>query len=65
MSIIAIAEKLHELVENAPAGGLFHDSELSDVAGVEIAGFGGAAGFSITGKDGLAYTVRVEPGEPS
>lgn len=59
MSIIKIAEKLHELVEKAPAGGVFHDVVLGEVAGVEIPDFGGAAGFTITAKEGGVYHVAI------
>jgi hypothetical protein len=58
--IIAIADKLHELVEKAPAGGVLHDAELGEVAGVEIPGFGGAAGFTLTLGD-ASYEIGVRP----
>jgi hypothetical protein len=57
--IIQLAEKLHELVEKAPAGGVFHDMEISDVAGVEVPGFGGAAGFTLTSDTGVSYRVGI------
>lgn len=44
---IACAEKLAELVQKAPAGGLFHDAVIPTVAGIEVPGYAGFAGFTI------------------
>lgn len=59
--VIAYAEKIHELVEKAPAGGIFHDVKIGEVAGVQIPGFGGAAGFSFTTETGERFRVAVTP----
>lgn len=67
---IACAEKLAELVEKAPAGGIFHDAIIPAVAGIEVPGYAGFAGFSITipdeeiagriGKTERVYEVVVQ-----
>ncbi len=44
---IEVAEKIATLIEKAPAGGIFHDVKIETVAGIEIEGFGGFAGFEI------------------
>ncbi len=56
---IATAEKIRELVEKAPAGGIFHDAKLSDVGGLEVPGFTQAAGFLLTLADGTELDVSV------
>ena len=57
---IACAEKLAELVRKAPAGGLFHEAVIPTVAGVEVPGFAGHAGFQIEYPDGRVYEVAVQ-----
>lgn len=57
--IIELTEKLHELVEKAPAGGVFHDMAVGEVAGLEVPGFGGAAGFTLTTDTGVSYRVGI------
>jgi hypothetical protein len=58
--VIAVAEKVRELVGKAPAGGIFHNFRIGDVAGLEVPGFGGAAGFTLTDDEsGTVFRVGV------
>jgi hypothetical protein len=56
---IVIAERIEQLVRKAPAGGPFTHADISETAGVEIDGFGGAAGFTIKIDDD-EYRVMVQ-----
>jgi hypothetical protein len=58
-STIAVAEKIASLVKRAPAGGIFHDAEVGVVAGIEVLGFGGMAGFTIV-IDDVVYEVAIK-----
>ena len=58
--LIEVAEKLAELVTRAPAGGLLHEAKVPEVAGVEIPGFGGSAGFEIVLPTGARFQVMVQ-----
>ena len=63
---IAAAEKIAELVKKAPAGGIFTDAIVEPVAGIEVEGFGGFAGFAIriesphVIEQGHVYEVAVQ-----
>lgn len=67
---IAVAEKIAELIEKSPAGGIFHDAIIPTVAGVEVPGFAGFAGFQVRipdeeiagriGKTERVYEVAVQ-----
>lgn len=61
VGLLDVAEKLAQLVEQAPAGGLFHDARIMEVAGVEVPGFGGSAGFTIQ-LPGGKFNVTVQSG---
>lgn len=56
---IAVAERIAALIEKAPAGGVFHDAVVGIVAGIEVSGFGGMAGFEVDMPDGTVYEVAV------
>lgn len=44
---IEAAEKIAHLVKMAPAGGIFHEATMSEVAGIEVPGYAGFAGFTL------------------
>lgn len=56
---IETAEKIAELVRKAPAGGIFNDCTIPDVAGIEVPGFGSMAGFQIEMGDGRVFEVAI------
>lgn len=58
--VIPVAEKIAQLVLKAPAGGIFHDAVIPTVAGIEMPGFGGMAGFQIELPDGAIFEVAVK-----
>ena len=61
---IDVAKKLAELIERAPAGGIFHDAVVDPVSGFEVEGFGGFAGFSVRNSNidelGAVYEIAVQ-----
>ena len=60
LGVIPVAEKIAKLIEKAPSGGIFHDAVIPNVAGIEIEGFGGMAGFQIELPDGAIFEVAVK-----
>lgn len=57
--VISVATKLAELIEKAPAGGIFHDATISEVAGLEVPGFVGVACFVLQTRTGKVFNVEV------
>jgi hypothetical protein len=57
---IQAAEKIAQLIEKAPAGGIFHDARIPTVAGIEVPGYAGFAGFTIELPAGARYEVVVQ-----
>lgn len=58
--VIEVAEKIATLIQKAPAGGIFHDATIPTVAGIDVPGFGGMAGFQIEQPDGRIFEVAVK-----
>lgn len=57
--VISVAAKIAELVDHAPAGGIFHDATISEVAGLEVPGFIGVACFCLQTRGGKTFAIEV------
>jgi hypothetical protein len=57
-----VGEKIAKLIDRAPAGGIFHDAKIGEVAVVRgHIGSKSPVDFQLDLQDGGSFLVRVEP----
>lgn len=62
VNAMKVAVKIASLIERAPAGGIFHDATIGEIAiSRGHVGMNSTTDFRIDLNDGPGFVVRVEP----